>query len=567
MEMTNVIDSKDIADAFNNFFTDVGTRLAQGIPPVDDSPMSFMRNSTLNSFYIKRVTSEEVSEEIDKLNPSKSTGPYSIPTNILILIKDLISSPLEQIFNLSFETGIVPEKFKVTNVIPVHKKGSDLCVTNYRPISLLSVFNKLLEKLMFLRLMSFLNKNNILFHKQFGFRQHHSTLQAVLSIADKIQTSIDSSSYSCGIFLDLSKAFDTVNHKFLLDKLFFYGIRGIALEWFKSYLCNRKQFVSIGNSNSDIKPIPMGVPQGSVIGPLLFLLYLNDLPNCSDVLDFHLFADDTNLFFSSKSLLDIESTAKNELGYVHKWLCCNQLSLNIEKSNYVIFHAPQKKITFPVHLSLNNCLLKQESATKYLGVLIDENLNWKSHVSLIESKIKRGVGVISRLRHTVTKRILLNLYYSLIHPYLTYGLVAWGNTYNTTLQPLLNLQKKVIRLMTFSQFREHSDPLFYELNILKINDLIKFQTANFMYDYHHGNLPDVFNTYFTHASTKHKYNTRFSSKENYSLPHVKTNYGKFNVRFAGAILWNSLEDNLKKEKKKNFKSKLFLKLIKTYNSC
>lgn len=216
---------------------------------------------------------------------------------------------------------------------------------------------------------------------------------------------------------------------------------------------------------------------------------------------------------------------------------------------------------------MNNCLLKQESATKYLGVLIDENLNWKSHVSLIESKIKRGVGVISRLRHTVTKHILLNLYYSLIHPYLTYGLVAWGNTYNTTLQPLLNLQKKVIRLMTFSQFREHSNPLFYELNILKINDLVKFQTAIFMYDYHHGNLPDVFNTYFTHASTKHKYNTRFSSKENYSLPHVKTNYGKFNVRFAGAILWNSLEDNLKKEKKKNSKSKLFLKLIKTYNSC
>jgi len=332
----DITNSRDIADAFNNFFTNIGNRLAQDIPTVDKSPRSFMRNFTSNSFYLQQVTAKEISEEIEKLNPSKSTGPYSIPTKILVLIKDLISSPLKQIFNLSFETGIVPEKFKVANVIPVHKKGSELCVTNYRPISLLSIFNKLLEKLMFSRLMSFLNVNNILFHKQFGFRQQHSTLQAVLSIADKIQSSIDSSSYSCGIFLDLSKAFDTVNHKILLDKLFFYGIRGSALEWFESYLCNRMQFVSIGNTNSDKKYIPMGVPQGSVLGPLLFLLYLNDLPNCSEILDFHLFADDTNLFFSSKSLSNIEITAKNELENVHKWLCCNQLSLNIDKSNYVM---------------------------------------------------------------------------------------------------------------------------------------------------------------------------------------------------------------------------------------
>ena len=178
------------------------------------------------------------------------------------------------------------------------------------------------------------------------------------------------------------------------------------------------------------------------MGPRLFLLYLNDLPKCSSVLDFHLFADDTNLFHSSRSLLDIETTVRSELELVYKWLCCNQLSLNVEKSNYVIFHAPQKKTTYQVNLSLHNCSLKQESSTKYLGVLIDENLNWKSHVSHIKSKIKRGVGVISKLRHTVTKSILLNLYYSLIYPYLIYGLVAWGNPYDTTLNPLFNLQKK-----------------------------------------------------------------------------------------------------------------------------
>lgn len=560
----DITDSKDIANAFNNFFTNVGTNLAQEIPAFNDSPFSFMGNPQTNSFFIRHVTSEEISKEISKLNPSKSTGPYSIPINILILIKDLISPPLQKIFNCSFDRGIVPEKFKIANVIPAHKKGSELCVNNYRPISLLSVFNKLLEKMMFSRLMSFINHNNILFHKQFGFRKHHSTLQAVLSIADKIQTSIDSSNFSCGIFLDLSKAFDTVNHKILLDKLSFYGIRGNALEWFKSYLSNRKQFVSIGNVNSDMMSIPMGVPQGSVLGPLLFLLYLNDLPKCSSVLDFHLFADDTNLFYSSGSLLDIETTVRSELELVHKWLCCNQVSLNIEKSNYVIFHAPQKKTTFQVNLSLHNIPLKQESTTKYLGILIDENLNWKSHISYIESKIKRGVGVISKLRHTVTRSILINLYYSLIYPYLIYGLVSWGNTYNTTLDPLFNLQKKVVRLITFSDYRAHSNPLFHDLNILKIKDLVKFQTCILMHDYHHDKLPKVFKMYFSSTSTKHKYNTRFSSKDNYSLPLVKTNYGKFNIRFAGAALWNSLDENLKKEKKENFKSKLFNTFISSY---
>ena len=176
------------------------------------------------------------------------------------------------------------------------------------------------------------------------------------------------------------------------------------------------------------------------MGPLLFLLYLNDLPKCSSVLDFYLFADDTNLFYLSISLLDIETTVRGELKLVHKWLCCNQLSLNVKKFNYVIFHVPQNKITYQVNLSLHNCSLKQESSTKYLGILIDENLNWKSHVFHIESKIKQGVGEI-KLRHTVTKSILLNLYYSLIHPYLMYGLVAWGNTYDTSLNPPFNLQK------------------------------------------------------------------------------------------------------------------------------
>ena len=235
-------------------------------------------------------------------------------------------------------------------------------VSNYRPISLLSVFNQIFERLVCKRLTSFLEKHNIFFDNQFGFRSKRSTTHAVLTITDMIQQAIDKGKVSCGLFLDLSKAFDTVNHTILLKKLEHYGIRGIALEWFKSYLCNRKQFTVIGGTSSSVNCITCGVPQGSVLGPILFLLYINDFNNCSSILKFNIFADDSNLFHTDDNLLKLETTINNELKYVFDWLCANKLSLSIEKTNFVLFHPHQKKHTSSIILTINNKPIKQESS-------------------------------------------------------------------------------------------------------------------------------------------------------------------------------------------------------------
>ena len=228
---------------------------------------------------------------------------------------------------------------KLAKVILIFKSGSKVIVTNYRPISLLSVFSKIFEKLAHQQLYDFLERQSVIYESQFGFQKGHSTLHSLIEIVENIKDCMEKRNYGCGIFIDLKKAFDTVNHKILIQKLEHYGIRGKSLDWFISYLTGRTQYTFCNGKNSALRMITCGVPQGSVLGPLLFLLYINDLPNISNKLKFYLFADDTNIFFQNSNLDILEKTVNRELGKLTLWLNANRLALNISKTNFVIFAA------------------------------------------------------------------------------------------------------------------------------------------------------------------------------------------------------------------------------------
>ena len=257
-----------------------------------------MKEGYADSMFIQPVKEDEISNLITRLDSAKSSDIFNISVKVLKISNVFISKILAHIFNQSFEQGIFPDKLKVASVTPIHKAKSKLSVNNYRPILILPLFSKILEQLMHVRATSFLTKNNVIFDHQFGFQKNSSTGFAILDIYSKIVDSFENKKIACCVFLDFAKAFDTVDHSILIKKLEYYGFRGVVLNWFKSYLHKRTQFTKINNTLSDVGYITCGVPQGSVLGPLLFLLFINDIRHSSDILQFHLFADDTSIFYS-----------------------------------------------------------------------------------------------------------------------------------------------------------------------------------------------------------------------------------------------------------------------------
>ena len=561
---SQVNDPVKMANIFNKFFVNVGPNVDKSVSRTKKSSLDFLKDRNPNSMFLAPVTPQEIETIIRLLNIKKSIGPYSIPVFLLKILSRHIAQPLAKLVNLSFETGIFPDKLKVGKVNPLYKKGTCDNLSNYRPISILSVFSKIFEKLMYQRLYKFLELVEILYPLQFGFRENHSTTQALLSLTESIKSSIDNGKFGCGIFLDLQKAFDTVNHEILLQKLEHYGIRGNVLCWFQSYLSGRTQYVTVNGHVSDLLPITCGVPQGSVLGPLLFLIYVNDLPKVSKVMQFYLFADDTSIYFDSNNLVYLQKIVNRELKKIKKWLEANRLALNIDKTNYVIFHSPTRKIEEFVKIKLGSKPITRVNYIKYLGVLVDATLSWKPHITELTKKLARTFGIFYKIRHYVSPDTLKLLYYSLFYSFISYGITVWGLTHPSYMDPLWKLQKKVIRTIAFKDKYAHTTPLFHEFKMLKLADVHSLKLLCFVFDCSWGSSIEPFNKFFTPLQLVHSYNTRQSSKGNLFISSVNTTqFGKRSAKYVGATLWNNLPPSIREIRS----SRYFKKQLSEFYLC
>ena len=550
---------EDVSNIFNNYFINIGSNLANSIPDHTNLISTFLHNRNKHSIFLKDADPEEILQVISTLNPKKAVGYDGISSKTLQTLGHIITPIISKIFNKSIQQGIFPDKLKIAKVIPIHKGGKTEVINNYRPISILTSLSKVFEKLINNRLNNFFKKLNVISDYQFGFREGISTTLALTDICDQFQNNLDDGKITCGVFMDLAKAFDTVNHSILLRKLEHYGIRGNALYLLESYLENRVQFVEIDNNISSRKKLICGVPQGSVLGPTLFLLYINDIQNVSNF-DVRLFADDTLLYLSNKNSQELEYKITVELKKVQKWLDANKLTINVSKTKYIII-SPKGKGNHIYKIKYKESLLCRTESHKYLGITIDEKLSWKPHLTVIASKLAKLCGLLYKLRPFLTKQLLMRVYYTLIYPNLLYGITCWGGCSKTVLQPLQIIHNRILRCINKLRMREiHVTELYILSNLLKITDIYILEICKLMYKYKHNLLPNIFTNMFIKINCIHSHITRSAIKNDYYMQRKQKCVGQRTLQYRGAKIWNEIPNSIKS----SYHIHGFTKLLKSH---
>ena len=547
-------DSISIAQILNSYFCSVASKLAEYFTSIVGSASILgYYDSILNSFDC--VTIEYVEQQLSALQTNKATGLDRISARLLKDASSAIAPCLAKIFNCSLSTAIFPSSWKIGRITALYKQGDRTDMNNYRPITILPTVSKLLERAVHHQLYSYLNEKKILAKEQHGFRTRRATDTALIHFTDKILASMDSGQVTGVAFLDLSKAFDTVNHELLLRKLSYLGLSKNSVSWFRSYLSNRSAITVVENKRSSMMNIPIGVPQGSILGPLLFVLYMNDLPCCLKSCKVMLYADDTVLYYSSRMVCDLETKLNEDLENITVWFNNNFLTLNAEKSKFVLIGSSRKlKFCDSIKVTVQGHQVNQSTTAKYLGITIHENLTWTEHVKAMSAKVNQRIGILKRLRHFLSKEELVTVYNSIILSLFDYADLVWGDKNNKVLMDDLQiLQNKAAKVILGLPHAHSATDALQKLNWVKLNTRRLQHRRIAIHKCLHGTIDT--GLILTQNCNHHSYYTRQSA--NLHLPKVKTEWGKQRFIYQAANDWNDLDNDIKKIANFNiFKRKL-----------
>ena len=507
-------------EAFNDHFTNIGQVLAQEVPAAEVNP-EFYLSHTDKAFCLKTPSLDVVINLLRNIDEKKATGLDMIPSKLLKMAASIVAPSLTAIFTKSIITGVYPTEWKMARVTPVFKKGVKSNLNNYRPISVIPVVSKVFEKIVYDQLYQYLNDNQLLSSCQSGFRSLHSTLTALLEATNSWSVNIDNGFLNGVVFIDLKKAFDTIDHEIILRKLSFFGADQATAKWFQSYLSNRTQRCNVNGNLSSASTVTCGVPQGSILGPLLFLMYINDLPNCLRVAAPRMFADDTSITLSAKTVADLKLAVTSELNNLTCWLRANKLSLNVAKTELMIIGSRQRLNAQceEIDISIDDRTIKRVDHTKSLGLTIDAQLSWSKHVDEISKKVSSAIGALKRVRPFIPTDVAIQIYNALILPHFDYCSPVWDGLSGCLSDKLQKLQNRAARVITQSPFDTSSNLLLTMLKWEKLSLRRKKQKALIMYKTLNELAPDYLQCLFTQRHVN-DYNLR-NLEGKLSLPNAK----------------------------------------------
>ena len=547
-----VFDSMSVARIFNRFYTSVADNLVSKLP----NPCGLFHTTTelFKSFYSSKiglrpsfclspVSSHFIRKQLSSLDPKKAVGLDDISSLFLRDGTDCIVAPVKHIVNISIITETVPSSFKEAKVIPLFKKGSTLDPGNYRPVSILSVLSKILERAAHTQLSDYLEKRGLLFENQSGFRSGYSTDSCLIGLTDFIKSEMGKGNLVGMVLIDLQKAFDTVDHSILCEKLKSIGVSSTV--WFESYLADRSQCVDVKGSRSEFLPITCGVPQGSILGPLLFLIYVNDM-NISLTCRLSLYADDSALIFSHRDHKVISDRLSAELSTCKKWLVDNRLSLHVGKTESLLFGSKRRlRGVGDFRIFCDGTPVDRKFSVKYLGVLLDENLNGSAHAGNLMKVCAGRLAFLYRNSSLLDKKCHQTLCSTLIQPYMDYCCSSWYSGLSVALRERLNvMQRKMVRFVYSLDYRAHIDGRnLRELEWLSVPDRVKSFRMAHLFRIRHKLAPSYLLPNFKLISTAHSYNTRGSSNN----VHLSRELSLFSngLAFTAIKQWNELPEIIK----------------------